>query len=121
VHMSILSQPNLPTPLLVSEKSKKVAKVTPERLMKTEKSDLWGELGKCLVFVCYDAELSIKEFAAKIGKDAGQVQRQMEGKERPQIEAVFAIPEFRAPLVIALSRISPNVECLTEIRVRRTA
>ena len=116
-----LAQQNLPTPLLVSEKPRKAAKVAPEVLKKTEKDELWGELGKCMVFVCYDAKLSIKEFAAKVGKDAGQVQRQMEGKERPQIEAVFAVPEFRAPLVIAMSRITPEIECFTELRVRRSA
>lgn len=118
---SMLAQPNLPTPLLVSEKPKKTAKVSPDFLRKTEKDTLWCELGKCLVFVCYDAGLSIKEFAARIGKDAGQVQRQMEGKERPQIEAVFAVPEFRAPLVIALSRITPQIEVSTELRIRRSA
>jgi hypothetical protein len=118
---SSLAQPSLPTPLLVSEKPKKVAKVTPDFLRKTEKDTLWSELGKCLVFVCYDAGVSIKEFAAKVGKDAGQMQRQMEGKERPQIEAVFAVPEFRAPLVIALSRITPSIEVFTEIRVKRSA
>ena len=115
---STLSQPQLPTPLLVSEKRAQTAKAS---LRKTEKDALWGELGKCMVFVCYDAELSIKEFAARIGKDAGQVQRQMEGQERPQIEAVFAIPEFRAPLVIALSRITPQIEISTELRIRRSA
>ena len=115
---SMLAQPSLPTPLLVNEKRAQTAKAS---LRKTEKDALWGELGKCLVFVCYDAELSIKEFAARLGKDAGQVQRQMEGKERPQIEAVFAVPEFRAPLIVALSRITPQIEVSTELRIRRTA
>ena len=115
---SMLAQPSLPTPLLVSENRAQTAKA---HLRKTEKDALWGELGKCLVFVCYDAELSIKEFAARLGKDAGQVQRQMEGKERPQIEAVFAVPEFRAPLIVALSRITPQIEVSTELRIRRTA
>lgn len=117
----MLSQPNLPTPLLVSEKRPQTAKAALKPLRKTEKDALWSELGKCLVFVCYDAELSIKEFAARLEKDAGQVQRQMEGKERPQIEAVFAVPEFRAPLVQALARITPSIEVSTELRIRRTA
>ena len=86
-----------------------------------EKSALWAELGKCMVFVCWDARLSLKEFADRLGKDHAQVHRQMEGKERPQIEAVFAVREFRASLVQALARITPDVEVSTEIRVRRTA
>ena len=90
-------------------------------VMNLEKDALWAELGKCLVFVCWDARLSLKEFAGKLGKDAAQVHRQMEGKERPQIEAVFAIREFRAPLVQALARITPEIEVSTELRIRRTA
>jgi len=105
----------------MQEKAGRQAKAALKPLPKAEKDALWGELGKCLVFVCYDAGLSLKEFAAKVGKDERQMARQMEGQERPQIEAVFAVPEFRAPLVIALSRISPNVECLTEIKIRRSA
>jgi hypothetical protein len=84
-----------------------------------EKHDLWAELGQCLVFVCWDARLSLKEFAGKLGKDAAQIHRQMEGKERPQIEAVFAVPEFRAPLVQAMARITPGMT--TETVMRRTA
>lgn len=110
-----------PMPLQRLEKPRPVAKVTPEALKNLEKEALWAELGKCLVFVCYDAGLSLKEFAAKVGKDEGQLHRQMEGKERPQIEAVFAVPRFRASLVIALSRLTNEIEVFTEIRVKRSA
>lgn len=113
-----LSQPNLPTPLLVSERRATTAKVD---LKKTEKDVLWAELGKCLVFVCYDAQLSLKEFAASLEKDAAQIQRQMEGKERPQIEAVFALKCYRPALVIAMARLTNEIETFTEIRVRRSA
>lgn len=116
--MAILSQPNLPTPLLVTERRATTAKVD---LKKVEKDALWAELGKCLVFVCYDAQLSLKQFAAALGKDEAQIHRQMEGKERPQIEVVFAVPEYRAPLVIALARITSQIEISTELRIRRTA
>lgn len=104
-----------------AEKPLAAAKVAPADVRKAEKDALWAELGKCLVFVCYDAGLSLKEFASRLGKDERQLHRQMEGQERPQIEAVFAVPEFRAPLVIALSRLTNEIEMFTEIRVRRTA
>ncbi len=110
-----------PRPLSRLEKPRVMAKVTPEPLKKLEKEALWAELGKCLVFVCYDARVSLKEFAAKVGKDEGQMHRQMEGQERPQIEAVFAVPEYRAPLIQALARITPECVVSTEISVRRTA
>lgn len=118
---SSLIQPNLPTPLAVSEKRGNVAKVAHADLRKTEKDELWAELGKCMVSVCYDAQLSLKEFAASLGKDAAQIQRQMEGKERPQIEAVFAVRRYRPALVIAMARLTNEVETFTEIRVRRSA
>lgn len=104
-----------------AEKRPEAAKVAPADVRKTEKDALWAELGKCLVFVCYDAGLSLKEFATRLGKDERQVHRQMEGHERPQIEAVFAVPEYRAPLVIALSRLTNEIEVFTEIKIRRTA
>lgn len=110
-----------PRPLQRLEKRPEAAKVTPELLKKLEKPELWAELGKCLVFVCYDAGLTLKEFADTVGKDVGQLHRQMEGKERPQIEAVFAVPQFRAALVIALSRLTSEIEMFTEIRVKRPA
>lgn len=87
----------------------------------SEKDQLWAELGKCMVFVCYDLGLSLKEFAARLKRDDSQVKRQMEGKERPQIEAVFAVPEFRQALVIALARITPGMDVTTEIRAKRSA
>jgi hypothetical protein len=107
-----------PMPLQRLEPSRETADAP---VMNLEKSDLWAELGQCMVFVCWDARLSLKEFAGKLNKDPAQVHRQMEGKERPQIEAVFAIREFRAPLVQALARITPEIEVSTELRIRRTA
>lgn len=113
-------QLNLPPSLVQRlEKPRQQAKVAPAVLKNLDKEALWAELGQCLVFVCYDANLSLKEFAAKVGKDEGQLHRQMEGKERPQIEAVFAVPAFRASLVVALSRLTNEIEMFTEIRVRR--
>ncbi len=110
-----------PMPLQRLEKPPVVAKAAPAALKNLEKEALWAELGKCLVFVCYDAGLSLKEFAAKVGKDEGQLHRQMEGKERPQIEAVFAVPQFRASLVQAMARLTNEIEIFTEIKIRRTA
>jgi len=110
-----------PMPLSVLERGHSPAKVTAPVLKNVEKAQLWAELGKCMVFVCYDLHLSLKEFAARIGKADAQISRQMEGKERPQIEAVFAVPEFRAPLVLALARLTNEIETFTEMRMRSSA
>jgi hypothetical protein len=86
---------------------------------KTEKNELWAALGECMAFVCFDARLSLKEFARELGKDEAQLHRQMEGKERPQLEAVLAVPELRHRLVIALARFA-DVEVETVVRITQT-
>lgn len=65
--------------------------------------------------------MTLKEFAAALGKNESQVRRQIEGKERPQIEAVFAVEKFQGPLVIALARLASGTEVDTVIHVRRSA
>lgn len=47
--------------------------------------------------------------------------RQIDGKERPQIEAVFAVEKFQGAMVIALARLAAGVEVDTVIHVRRSA
>ena len=115
-----LSQANLPTPLLVSEKPKKQAKAALKVLCKSE-SDHYAQLGACLAEVQHVFGMTLKEFAAALDKNESQIRRQIEGKERPQIEVVFAIQKFQGPLVIALARLATGVEVDTVIHVRRTA
>lgn len=116
-----VAQASLPTPLLVAEKSRKQAKASLKGVRKTETEAYYASLGACMREVQHAFGLTLKEFAAALGKDERQVERQMEGKERPQIEAVFAVEKFRGPLVIALARLAADVDVVTEIRVRRSA
>lgn len=90
-------------------------------LRKAEINPLHEALGGCMDEVRRVCGLGLEEFAHALGKNDRQIARQIKGEERPQIEAVFAVARFRAPLVIALSRITPDVEVCTEIRVRRSA
>ena len=115
---SMLAQANLPTPLLVSEKRAKTAKAG---LRKTESDPHYARIGACIDEVRHFAGLTLKEFAAQLGKNESQMRRQIEGVERPQIEAVFAVDKFRAALVIALAKSAAGVDVVTEIRVRRIA
>lgn len=113
-----LAQPSLPTPLLLSDVNGKMAKAS---IRKTDTDALYRALGGAMVEVMRASGLTLKEFAAAIGKDERQLHRQMEGQDRPQIESVFAIDRFRGPLVIALARLASDVDVVTEIRVRRPA
>jgi hypothetical protein len=116
--MGIVSQASLPTPLLVTEKSGRMAKAD---LRKSEIDPYHAQLGGCLREVQHAFCLTLQEFALELGKNESQVRRQMEGRERPQIEAVFAVQRFQGPLVIALAKLATGVEIDTVIHVRRTA
>jgi hypothetical protein len=114
----MVSQASLPTPLLVSEKRAQTAKAS---LRKADTDAFYASLGACMEEVRCVHGLTLEQFAHELGKDQRQVARQIAGTERPQLEAVFAIDRFRAPLVIALAKLSAGVEVVTEIRVRRSA
>lgn len=90
-------------------------------IRKADTDAYYASLGGCIADVMRASGLTLKEFAAEVGKDERQVKRQMDGAERPQLEAVFAVERFRAPLVIALAKLATGVEVDTVIRVRRTA
>lgn len=77
-----------------------------------------GEVGRGVQSVF---RLTLKEFAAALGKDERQVQRWIEGKERPQIEAVLAVAKFEGPMLIALARSTSGMQVDTVIYSRRSA
>ena len=106
-----------PRALLRTEKRAQMAKAD---LPKKENA-YYADLGGCMDSVRREFGLTLEGFAHELGKDVRQVGRQIEGKERPQLEIVFAIERFRGPLVIALARLAADVDVVTEIRVRRTA
>lgn len=64
---------------------------------------------------------NLDEFAAHVGRDARQVARWIAGKENPQFAALFAVPEFRGPLVIALASLAEDIDVTTTISIRRRA
>lgn len=113
-----IAQPSLPTPLRVSDVRGKMAKAD---IRKADMDALYGSLGRAMTEVMTSFGLSLKEFANELGKDERQLQRQMDGKERPQVEVVFAVERFRGAMVIALARLAADVDVVTEIRVRRSA
>jgi ribosome-binding protein aMBF1 (putative translation factor) len=102
---------------LLPEKAGKVAKVVGQSLRKPE---MWAELGRAIAYARADQQLSLKEFAARMDKDERQVARWEAADERPQIEAVFAVREFRAALVIGLGRqVGDELTVETTLRRRR--
>ena len=116
--MASLPQPSLPTPLLLSDTGARMAKAD---IRKSDTEMYYAALGGCIEEVRRVSGLTLKEFSAVVGKDERQVKRQIDGADRPQLEAVFAIERFRGPLVIALAKLAADVDVVTEIRVRRSA
>jgi ABC-type Zn2+ transport system substrate-binding protein/surface adhesin len=83
--------------------------------------DFHRVLGGAMADVMHTFGLSLKEFARELGKNERQIARQLDGTERPQIEAVFAVPRFQPAIVIALAKRATGVEVDTVIHVRRSA
>jgi transcriptional regulator with XRE-family HTH domain len=63
---------------------------------------------------------NLDEFAEAVKRDARQVARWINGTERPQFDAIYAVPSLRQPMVIALCELAGDgVEIETVIRVVR--
>lgn len=90
-------------------------------IRKSEIDPHHAQLGACLREVQHAFKLTLQEFAHALGKNESQVRRQMDGLERPQIEAVFAVEKFQGPLVIALAKLAAGVEVDTVVHIRRIA
>jgi hypothetical protein len=65
--------------------------------------------------------LSLKEFAAAIVRDERQIARWEEGKERPHVDAIFAVRAFRLVFIEALAGLDDDVQVQTVITIRRSA
>lgn len=110
-----------PAPLLVSDHSAQIAKGALRKAEHDEPDPERVKLGACMRKVQHDFVLTLKEFARELGKDERQIERQMEGKERPQIELLLSHPKFQGPMLIALANSTPGVEVDTVIHIRRSS
>ncbi len=75
-------------------------------LKKVEDRDFRAEIGRAIARAFSLANLSAKEAAGLMNRDAAQVSRWIAGTERPQLDALFAVEELREPLVVALSQMA---------------
>ncbi len=91
-------------------------------LRKSEIVDWREQIGRAIERTRNLSGLSLKEFAAAVGRDERQVSRWENGGENPQLAAIFAQPALRQPLVVALAEVSGiGVEVTTQITLRKTA
>lgn len=108
-------------PPMALDKSQGSAVMAKAGLRKAQTDAYYVALGSCMDEVRRVFGLSLKEFACELGKHERQIAAQLDGKERPQLEVVFAIERFRAPLVIALAKMSAGIQIDTVITVRKSA
>jgi DNA-binding transcriptional regulator YiaG len=96
-----------------------MAKASLPDVRKADQDELREQIGRAVRSA--RGELSLKEFAAAIDRDERQVARWEEGKERPHVDALLAVPAFYARFTEALARLSDEIEVETVIRIRRSA
>lgn len=79
-------------------------------------------IGAAIQQAVNDARWSNKEAAGRVQVDDAEFGKWLNGTRRPQFDRLFAVPELRQPLVIAIARLGGDgVDIVTEIRVRRSA
>jgi hypothetical protein len=114
-----------------SDRHRVISEIAPEMLhadlRNPETDDLQAEIGACLDyarrFVGWNLEQLANALPAPEGKDQRdprQVRRWIDGKERPQLDVIFAVRELRGPFVIGLAKLAA-LDMETTIRIPRIA
>lgn len=100
------------------EKAEQMARA---HLRKAEKVTDWREqVGKAIERTRALGGLSLKEFAAAVGRDTRQVSRWETGCENPQLHTIFAVKALRQLFVLALAEVAgEGIEIETTVRIRR--
>lgn len=106
---------------LLSGNPARMAKAALDLPRKTRKEERWALVGPAIDRCRTLVQLSLKEFADAIGHPESQVRDWIRGEERPQLDAIFAVPAFREPLVQALGELAGTIEIETVLRIRRRA
>jgi ribosome-binding protein aMBF1 (putative translation factor) len=75
-------------------------------LRNPEKRDYQAEIGGCLERARHWLGWSLKECAAKLGRDERQVARWEAGTERTQVDVVMGVAELQQPFAAQLAKLS---------------
>lgn len=79
-------------------------------------------IGAAIQSAVNETRWSNKEAADRVNVDGAEFGKWLSGTRRPQFDRLFAVPELRRPLVIAIARIAgEGIEITTEITIRRSA
>lgn len=95
------------------------ARTAKAQVRKADKNPNWVKHGAAMREVQHAFVLTLKEFARELGKNERQIERQMQGIDRPMIEVVLAVEKFEGPMLIALARRTAGMEVDTVVHIRR--
>lgn len=90
-------------------------------LRKPEPADFRAVIGRCIDAARQTLGWNLEQFAGAVKRDPRQARRWLDGSERAQFDALWAVEELQGPLVIALAGLVDGIEITTEIRIRRPA
>lgn len=116
---STLPAPADARPLLSPEKRGPMAQVPASALRKADDEAERAVIGRAIDRARQAMGWNLDELAQAVDRDARQVARWIAGKENPQFAALFAVPAFRGPLVIALASLAEDIDVTTTISIRQ--
>src|SRR5262249_7954703 len=109
VMATTLHSPSVSGHLLRAEIKPRMAKARVPDLRKTETTaDAQWNTAVGRVIEQVQGTLTLQEFASKLGRSERQVARWKSGEEHAQLATIFAVEEFRLPLVVGLARLVPR-------------
>lgn len=107
---------------VISEERTPRPRMAKADLRKAETEAHRREVGRIVERVQKLSGLNLQEFAAAIKRDERQVKRWFTGEERPQLDAIRAVEQFRPLFLVAFAEdAGAAVELTTQIVVRRSA
>ena len=74
-------------------------------IRKAEMTDWRVEIGRAIQQAMSLRGASLKEFATAIDRDESQLARWIGGAERPQLDTLFTVDEFRQPVIVTLAEL----------------
>ena len=86
--------------------------------VRTPDIDWMVVIGAAIQAAVKETRWSNQEAAGKVKVDDAEFGKWLNGTRRPQFDRLFAVPELRRPLVIAMARIAgPRVTLTTHIEI----
>lgn len=107
--------------LLLSDPRPEMAKAGLAGVRKTDLDAAWRlQIAAAVKHVFDGTGWNLDQFAERVGRDKRQCARWFSGEDRPQFDALLAVPELRQPVLLMMAAlVGDAVEIKTTIEIRR--